>query len=357
MEIDYSKLDKIHYSWRSIDGYNKAINIAISPREPGKTTSYWIEKGVSAWKRKECIVYCVRYGNEISDYLITSIFDNINKFMKAPLKPIYKADFSDGVVDIYLEENKEKFLAVRIIALNCKLRKLKQMFVQNLSSMFIDEYIINPETQESYLKSEAMKIKELYTTLKRGAPRGLKLYVAGNPYSMFNPLFLDLEVDVSRLKRGEKYIGENFIIDYATLHPALREKLLKENPFYKFDEDYSSYALEGIAINDINIPLSKMPINYSLRYVFKVSNKYIGIYKNNSDKWNEFNYFCQEEKVISKHRDVYVIDLADMITHSTLVTNDLRYYLNRFKDSVAKGNVAFSNINIYYLVKEIFKKI
>ena len=41
--------DNIHMSWRVIDGFNKAINIFISPREPGKTDTTWWEKIYSNW--------------------------------------------------------------------------------------------------------------------------------------------------------------------------------------------------------------------------------------------------------------------------------------------------------------------
>ena len=41
MAVEYNR--EIYFTWRAINGYNKAINFAMSPREPGKTTSYWFE--------------------------------------------------------------------------------------------------------------------------------------------------------------------------------------------------------------------------------------------------------------------------------------------------------------------------
>lgn len=350
--------NEIYFNWRNIDGYNKDINIAISPREPGKTTSFWITKAYPAWKKeKRPVVYLVRYANEISNELIDSIFDGvINKF-KEDEKPIYKQNFKDGILDVFLLDNKEKYLAIRVISLNCKLRKLKQQVVPNIKYMFMDEYIINPKAQEDYLKSEAMKIKELYTTLKRGSPDGrLRFYVAGNPYSLYNPLFLDLGVDTSKLKRGETYSKDNYVIEWATLHPKLREKLLKENPFYQFDENYSNYALDGMAINDISIPVGDLPPNYQLKYLFKIAEKFIGIYKENGNfDINDFRFFAKEEKIISKYRSVYVIDLEEMITNSILISSEERYYMNRLKEAIAKRNVLFESINVYYLMMEVFK--
>ena len=38
------KLDNLHYDFRPIDGYGKDFNIVISPREPGKTSMFWLKK-------------------------------------------------------------------------------------------------------------------------------------------------------------------------------------------------------------------------------------------------------------------------------------------------------------------------
>ena len=98
--------DNLHYSFRPIDGYNKAFNIVISPREPGKTTSMWMDKIYLPWKKNhKPWIYLVRQAVEIDDALIESIFStNMNKFTDDNLQPIYKASsFSDGIVDIFLE--------------------------------------------------------------------------------------------------------------------------------------------------------------------------------------------------------------------------------------------------------------
>ena len=82
-------LDNLHYSFREIDGYNKPINIVISPREPGKTTFMWVKKIYAQWKiDKRPFIYIVRKSVEINEALISSIFDvNINKFTDDNVEP------------------------------------------------------------------------------------------------------------------------------------------------------------------------------------------------------------------------------------------------------------------------------
>ena len=183
--------DNLHYSFREIDGYNKAFNFVMSPREPGKTTAMWVQKIYKKWiKNKRPWYYLVRNAVEITDALIDTIAENnINVFTDDNVKLEYKSgDFKGGIVDIFI--NCEIFL--RIVSLSCKLRKIKLAILPNAEACFMDEYIIDPSTGEKYLQGEAFKIKEAYTTWRRGyGGNGIfKMYFCANPYSLFNPLFI-----------------------------------------------------------------------------------------------------------------------------------------------------------------------
>ena len=235
-------------SWRTIDGFNKALNIYISPREPGKTDTTWWEKIYSNWMEdKRPWGYLVRQVVEINEAMIQDIENIINKWAIEPVMLQYtKGAFKDGIVDVKI--NGELF--IRITSLSIPLRRIKLAKIPNIAGIFMDEYIIDPRTQEKYLPNEYFKIKELYTTWRREYQgKGMmKLYVAANPYSLFNPLFVGLGVDVSKLRKDEYrevngeyklihhiYIGDEYAIEWGVLHPKLKEWLLDKNPFYKFD--------------------------------------------------------------------------------------------------------------------------
>ena len=352
--------DNLHYSFRPIDGYNKAINIVISPREPGKTTSMWMDKIYIPWKKNHRPwIFLVRQAVEIDEALIESIFStNINKFTDDNVKPIYKpSTFSSGIVDIFVSDNKESYLFIRIVSLNIKMYRIKKAILRNVGGIFMDEFIINPAFGEKYLPKEFERLQEAYSTWRREAEGVLKMYFCGNPYSLFNPLFVGLKVDISKLKRNSFYVGENYVIHWAILNPKLREKILELNPFYKFDEEYQNYAIEGQAINDQNIKLAKLPKNFSLSFVLKMDKKFIGIFKNNYVDDLEDKFFCKFLDEVSARRTIYCFEFSEMIERSILLSLDERAKLQRFKESLRKRCVSFEDINVYYYIEEVYKNI
>ena len=352
--------DNLHYSFRPIDGYNKAINIVISPREPGKTTSMWMDKIYLPWKKNhKPWIYLVRQAVEIDDALIESIFStNMNKFTDDGLKPIYKpSTFSNGIVDIFLEVNKERILFVRIVSLNIKMYRIKKAILRNIAGVFMDEFIINPQFAEKYLPKEFERLQEAYSTWRREADGVLKMYFCGNPYSLFNPLFVGLKVDISKLKRDSFYVGDSFVIHWAILTPELKSKILEENPFYKFDEEYSNYAVDGQAVNDNNIKLGTLPRNFYLSFVIKMNRKYIGIFQNNYIEDMEDKFFCKFLDEVSARRTIYCFEFEEMLERSILVSMDERYKLQRFKEAMRKRLVSFEDINVYYYCEEVYKNL
>lgn len=365
--------DNLHYSFRAIDGYNKPINIVISPREPGKTTSMWMDKIYLPWKKNhKPWIFLLRQAVEIDDALIDTIFaTNMNKFTDDNVQPIYKQSaFKSGIVDISIRVYKKEInkdgeevtdyedkIFIRIISLNIKMYRIKKAILRNVAGVFMDEFIINPKFDEKYLPKEYEKIEEAYATWRRECDGVLKMYFCGNPYSLFNPLFVGLKVDIRKLKRGEFYVGDNFVIHWATLNPKLREKILELNPFYKFDEDYAKYAVDGQAVNDENIRLGTLPKNFAINFVIKMDGKFIGIFKNKYLDHLEDKYFCKFLDKVAAERTIYCFDFTEMVERSVLISIDERLKLQRFKEAMRKRLITFEDINVYYYLEEVYKNI
>ena len=309
----------------------------------------------------------VRQAVEIDDALIESIFStNMNKFTDDDLHPIYKtSSFSNGIVDIFLavtkkegdEEITENLLFVRIVALSVKMYRIKKAILRNIAGVFMDEFIINPKFAERYLPKEFERLQEAYSTWRRECDGVLKMYFCGNPYSLFNPLFVGLKVNIAKLKRGEFYVGDSYVIHWATLSPELKAKILEENPFYKFDEEYAEYAVEGQAVNDTNIKLGMLPRNFHLSFVIRMEGKFIGIFQNNYVEDLEDRFFCRFLDEVSARRTVYCFDFSEMLERSVLVSIDERMRLRRFKESMAKRMVSFEDVNVYYYMEEVYKNL
>lgn len=355
IQLGMKQLDNIHYDYRAIDGYNKPFNFIFGVREIGKTTMYLMKKFYFKWKiDKRPIIYLVRKSVEITEALITSIFDNnFNKFTDDNIKPKYtKGAFKDGITDIYVDNQ----IFMRIISLSIDLRRIKLAILPRISSIVFDEYIIDPRTQEKYVVNEAFKLKEAYTTWRRESEGMLKMYILANPYSLFNPLFLDWKVDLSKLKLGEFYVGDIFVIHWCKLSDELYQKLKNENPLYKEGSEYSLYALQGYARNDTNIPLGKLPQNFSLKYIFKIQGYLLGIFKNNGYS-EECDYFIQEVQNIGKNRLVFIFDFEEMNSRTIILSLDERMRMDRLKTAIRMNQVLFNSVNDYYMMMEVYKNI
>lgn len=355
------KLDNLHYSFREIDGYNKPINIVISPREPGKTSMFWLNKIYIPFLRdRNPWIYLVRQGVEISEPMLTSILDTIlNKFTDDDNKFIYtKNEMRTGIMDIYLinKHIATKTLFFRIVSLNIMMKRIKQAALKKCAGVLMDEFIIDPSTGEKYLQNEYFKIKEAYTTWRREASGVLKMYFLGNPYSLFNPLFVGLGVDTKKMKRDSFYVGDEYVIHWAILSEGLKKKLLELNPFYRFDEDYTKYALEGQAVKDSNIKTGKQPIGFQLYLSIRMGGKYIGIFTDTTYE-NEFAYFCKFVDKVAADRITYCFEFEEMVERTVIMSLDERSRLMRFKTAMRQGKVLFEDINVYYFILEVYKNI
>ena len=345
---------ELYFNWRKLDGYPQPFKFAIGPREPGKTTATWIK----IWRRysetHKPWIYLVRQAVEITEALIESIRDMITKFFDdVPEFQYIKGTFNDGIVDIKINGQ----IFIRIVSLNKKMRDIKLAVLQNVDGVYMDEYVVNPRMGEKYIKDEGNKIKEAYTTWRREAYGQLKCYFSANPYSLFNPLFVALGVNVGELRKGEVWTNGMIAVEWVVLTEGLREKLLRENPFYQFDEEYSEYALEGTAINDRNIKLGEQPQNFSLKFIFKASNKYIGVFKNNVYTEDSDRFYCKFITDFSKYRTIYCYEFEELVERAIVMSLDERMRLQRFKEAFRERKIAFENINCYYFCEEIYKNI
>lgn len=350
------ELDNLHYDFRQIDGYNKAFNFIMSPRELGKTTMFWLKKAYLQWKKnKKPWIYCVRQSVEICEALINTITDTIlNKFTDDNVELEYKkGSFKEGITDVYIKG--ERFF--RIIALKIDMQRIKKAGIKNVAGVVMDEYIVNPKLQEKYLVGEADKIKEAYTTWNREADGFLRWYFLGNPYSLFNPMFLYWKVDTNKLKPNEFYVGNDYVIHTPTLSEELKAKVLAKNPLYQFDEDYMQYALLGKPINDKNIKLGELPQNFQLRYVFFICNKYLGVFSNTNITLTEDRFYIKELESVSKYRSIWCFDFDELLEGVQLLSREERFMFARLKDSFRRRQISFSNINVYYLFKEVYQNL
>lgn len=351
--------DNIHYSTRKIDGYNLPFNFVISERELGKSTTIILDKIYKPFKQNGSTTIVIRRNvNDISEDYIEDFANIINKFTDDNVIFQYsKNSLKDGITTIKIDGKP----FIRVIGLSKKIASIKSMMFPNLKTIIFDEFICNTRFGEKYLKDEAIKFLEVYNTFRRESTN-LKCWFLGNPYSLYNPYFVYFGVNTAKLKRGV-ILSDNksYVVECAEMCEELREKILRENPLYQFDNSYTRYAFEGQNINDENILIrERKPQNYFLSSLFRVGGKYIAVYRNNDfTKINDPYFYAEftDISLISKKRDIYCFDLEELVERTSLLSLDDRYKFEKLKSAMRKRLIEFNSIECYYLFEEIFYNI
>lgn len=351
------KKDKLHISLRRVDSYDKPFNFIISEREAGKSSAI-LTKAYKLFKKKHRTTLIIRrLIADITDTYINDCAKVINKFLpkdKQIQLDFKKGSIKEGVVDVFVAG--KHFL--RIIALSNPMSRIKSTMIKNPAMIVFDEFICNNRAGEKYIDNEAFKFKEIYNTYQRECHGYiLKCYFMGNPYSLYNPYFSDLDVNTLELKPGAFIVQRNYVIYCYRIKDKLREAILKRNPLYQFDESYKRYAFYGLAVNDTQFIISATrPDGFYLRYIFRMSNKYLHVWSNSSqdDYWANTKYYieCLSEPESTKR--IYAIDFNNLVSNTNLLTPQLRFLFLRLKTSIATRAVTYNNIEAGYLTEQLY---
>lgn len=353
--------DNLHIDFREIDGYNKPFNFVISARESGKTTYTILKKIYKKWKEEgRTSLILRRRVVHITAKYIDDFAKIINKFTDDNVVLNYqKGALKEGIVEIYISGK----LFITIASLSIEVTALKSLIIPNLKYIVFDEFICNPKFKEKYLDDEVGRFKEVFNTFQRESD-DIVCYFLGNPYSLFNPYFLNYGVDTESLKIGSIQSGVNYVVWYYKIKKELRDFILARNPLYQFDEDdYSKYALEGIAVNDSHIHVVRpRPDGFSLALIFKIDGKLIAVYRNDDLDYGDyetFRYYISfiSQKEISKRRNIFVFDFLEMVNGSVLIDYSDKIRFQKLKDAIRKRDIAVDNISCYYLLCEVYKNI
>ena len=355
--------DKIHYSPRRIDSYNKPFNFITSEREAGKTTSVIGFKTYNAWYHEHRPSIILRRNIvDITETYITDLQDVINDFLPEHKKIKFafkKGSIKDGIVDVTVNDTP----FCRFIAMSVPKARIKSLRYDNPKYMIMDEFIVDNRNGEKYLKDEANKFKEIYNTFNRFATKHgntLKCYFCGNPYSVYNPYYVWLNIDLSKIKPGAFLVGKNYAIECYQITQELRDFIKAHNPLYEFDDSYTRYAFNGESINDKTFTIvSKQPDGYKLKYVFRLQNKYLYVYHksmNRNDRLFEDygKYWICDRDTYDGSKSVFAIDFNNLINGTQLYTGEMSIITYRLKQSIGNRDVTYSTISAGYLTETIY---
>lgn len=356
--------DKIHWNCDKIDSFDKIYNLCISARGTAKTTKLCMKmwKQYTHWHTHWLILR--RRPVDITEGYVRSIGYTINNFLP-PHKRIQlyfnKGDLGQGQADVYLDKAKTK-LFFRIQALSIPSERAKSNMIPDVSTIWFDECIPNRPNQ--YLTDEVQNFRDVYGTYSRefkkyDGRRTTKVWLTGNPYTLFNPFFSYLQIDLSQIKPGCLLVGKKYCLEFPVVNKELKQFILRTNPDLDDDDEYVQYALNGIVLNDMKYKVDKhRPFNYRLKYVFRVGGTYLLCWKDNDqvnmlrDKW-----YIEENRNFDTSRRIYSIDFDNLIQGTCMLTRDIRVVLMGLKEGIGRRAVTYSNVNAAVLIESLYKAI
>ena len=362
------KRDNLHFRWGPTLSYNKIWNFVIGERESGKSVDSWFMLYNAFIREGRPSLVLKRYIADITPAYIEDTEKVLNKFLDKPIQLVYmKGDIKSGIADIRIGEAGKKYswrsmgdlpIFFRIIGLSNPMNRIKSLMLPNVKYIFMDEFICNLRGGEKYLTAdEHFLVQEIYTTYNREAETPIRILAAGNPYSVYTPLFMGLGVDTSKLKPGAFVVGDNYVINCFQTPPELKAQILANNPMYQFDDAYKRYAFNGEAINDQNIKLHKMePKGFKLRYVFKMGKDFLSIHKGTGPS---FKFWCCKHssdwlEKVGKRRKIIVFNFADMIEGSIRLGLEELKNFHEIKEAMNSRQIAYNCIDAQYMLEDIY---
>ena len=359
---DGIKFDDLHYTTSAIDSYGKPFNFVISEREAGKTTALVASKIYKAFKERGRPALILRnQAVDISEAYVMSFEETTNKFFGREIKLSYRrGDISKGICLLWDESTGEKKLYAAIAALSAPIARLKSINIGKLSLIMYDEAIVAASMGERYPDNLAFKVKEIYKTFSREIrPEVLKMYCMGNPYSKYHPLLVDWGVPFQDMKRGSIITGPNWAVECYEMKPELREFIIAHDPTYQFDDAYRRYAFDGASIEDEQISISiKRPEGFAIRYVFKVSNRYLYVWRADPEPGSRFDYIYRywiqaTAEPPGKRQSIVCADFTQLCANGTLL-NLYKGFFGNLKTAVALNRVLYADPEAFYLTQIVY---
>lgn len=152
---------------------------------------------------------------------------------------------------------------------------------------------------------------------------------------------------------GTIVTGEDWAVENYELKPELVERIKRTNPFYNKNDEYTNYALRGVAVNDLNIRLGKLLNGFVLKFVVDVEGDRIAIYKNQSTNIHTIDntYYCCKNPPDNANKDVYCFDFSDLANGNILYNRSDNISFDLFKRAMRNNWVTFDTIGTYYKIR------
>lgn len=327
-------------SMKDINGLTPEIFISETNRSGGKTT-FFNRLCVNAWKKgngKFMLIY--RFNYELDD-VADKFYKDIRELFFQGTEMTSKRR-ANGIYHELFIDDKSCGYAVSLNSAD-QIKKNSHLF-SDTERMLFDEF--QSETNH-YCSDEVSKLLSIHTSVARGKNKQVRyvpLYMLGNPVSMLNPYYIEMDISV-RLRDDTKFLrGDGFVLERGFIESASQAQ--QESGFNRaFKRNkYVGYASQNVYLNDNKSFVEKPQGNSHYLATLKYNGTEFGI--------REFTeqgiIYCDDKADKSFKVKVTVTTEDHQLNYVMLKRNDLflstmRYYFERgcfrFKDLRCKEAV------------------
>ena len=321
-------------SLKDINSEQPEIYLCTSNRNAGKTTYFarlcvnqYIKKG-----EKFGIIY--RFNYEL-DECADKFFKDINKLFFNGYTMTSKRKAAGIFHELFLNDKSCGYA----ISLNSadQLKKYSHL-LSDIKRLFFDEF--QSETNH-YCDNEVNKFISIHTSIARGngeQVRYLPVYMIGNPVTLLNPYYIELDI-CTRLTENTKFLrGDGFVLEQGFVESAsIAQKSSAFNRAFSRNS-YIAYAAENVYLND-NKTFIEKPAGFP---------KYIATLKYNSCLYGIKEYleqgiiYCDDKADITFPTKITVTTEDHNINYVMLKRNDI--FLSQMRFFFERGCFRFKNL-------------
>lgn len=327
-------------SMKDLKGETPEIFICETNRTGGKTT-YFGRLCVNAWKKRgEKFALLYRFNYELDD-VADKFYKDISKLFFPGTTMTAKRRANGIFHELFIDEQSCGYG----ISLNSadQIKKYSHLF-SDVQRMIFDEF--QSETNH-YCADEVKKLISIHTSIARGQGEQIRyvpIYMLGNPVSILNPYYVELNIS-TRLKDDTKFLrGDGFVMERGFIESASKAQLQSGFNRAFARNSYVAYSAQNVYLND-NKAFVEKPIGNS-RYLATL--KYKGVDFAIREFAEAGIIYCDDKADYSFKTRITVTTDDHEINYVMLKRNDfflanLRYYFEkgcfRFKDLRCKEAV------------------
>ena len=199
--------DDLHFNINKTRTHNCDINMLLSGRESGKSTTLVKFLLDEHEKNGSRAIWMLREVGQLNDEFYESFlgddFNDRNFIMYK--KRVYASDPKDKTKPIGQP-------VIYFFGLSTANKRIKQTKLSRIDHIVYDEFLIDHQMpNERYLELEPVILfKVLDTVQRRSTNYKTKLWMLGNPYSLINPYFNWLGVEATEVERRKNKFYKPF---------------------------------------------------------------------------------------------------------------------------------------------------